>query len=171
MLNHPIKTQRLEITTLDERMAESMHENSLDADNRRFVPDEVFETVDAARDAITTLIRFYVEDDSPLVYAILLHDGQYIGHIQAVPFESGWEIGYHIGEAHTGNGYAAEAVGAFLPPIMKQLGILRIIGVCLAENMASRKVMEKCGFVLDFLGDDNYQNEWRTICRYSYTKV
>ena len=157
------------ITALDESMAESVHRISLDADNRRFVPDEVFETVDAARETIAALRAFYTQEDSPLVYAILLNDGQYIGHIQAAPIDGGWEIGYHIGKAHTGNGYAAEAVGAFLNPIMERLGISQIVGVCRADNMASRRVLEKCGFVLEFSGEGEYHGERREICRYAFS--
>lgn len=163
-----MKAQRLFITELDESMAESVHRNSLDVNNRRFVPDEVFETVDAAQEMIARLIKFYTQDDSPLVYAIRLNDGQYIGHIQAVPIENGWEIGYHIGEAYTGNGYAAEAVGTFLAPVMERLGISRIAGVCRADNAASRRVLEKCGFVLEFLGERDYHGGRHEICRYSY---
>ena len=38
------KTKRLVITELTPDMAQAVHENSLDEDTRRFVPDEVFET-------------------------------------------------------------------------------------------------------------------------------
>ena len=41
-----IQTERLTITEFDLSMAESVHLNSLDEDNRRFLPDEVFETVE-----------------------------------------------------------------------------------------------------------------------------
>jgi len=164
----PIKTRNLYITAFDETMAESVHQNSLDEDNRRFVPDEVFETVDAAREAILMLTGFYSRKDSPLAYAILLKDGRQIGHVQAAPIENGWEIGYHIGRDYVGNGYATEAVGAFLAPVMERLGVLRMYGVCRSENMASRKVMEKCGFILDFCGESDYHGERRSICRYVY---
>ena len=40
-----IETERLVITEFSPEMAEDVHLNSLDEDNRRFVPDEVFETV------------------------------------------------------------------------------------------------------------------------------
>ena len=43
-----IETERLIITEFDESMAEDVHKNSLDEDVRRFVPDEVFETVEDA---------------------------------------------------------------------------------------------------------------------------
>ena len=39
-----LKTERLTITEFTPDMAQAVHENSLDEDNRRFVPDEVFET-------------------------------------------------------------------------------------------------------------------------------
>jgi len=54
-----IKTDRLRITQLDESMAEDIHLNSLDQDNRRFVPDEVFETVEEAH----TVIKFLFKRD------------------------------------------------------------------------------------------------------------
>ena len=47
-----IETERLIITEFDMSMAQSVHLNSLDDDNRRFVPDEVFETVEAAAETI-----------------------------------------------------------------------------------------------------------------------
>ena len=40
-----IETSRLVITEMAMDMAEDVHKNSLDEDTRRFVPDEVFETV------------------------------------------------------------------------------------------------------------------------------
>ena len=47
-----IETERLIITEFTLDMAESVHINSLDEDNRRFVPDEVFETIDEAKETI-----------------------------------------------------------------------------------------------------------------------
>jgi RimJ/RimL family protein N-acetyltransferase len=41
----PITTDRLLITAFHPDMAESVHILSLDADNRAFLPDEVFETI------------------------------------------------------------------------------------------------------------------------------
>lgn len=164
-----IETERLIITEFTMDMAEAVHLNSLDEDNRRFVPDEVFETVEDAADTVGFLMGVYENGDGPLVYPALLKDGTYIGYVQAVPFDDGtWEVGYHIGAAYTKKGFATEAVGAFLPVIMPKLGLSRIKGICLAENKASVKVMEKCGFVKEFEGVGPYQGEQREICRYWY---
>lgn len=164
-----IETERLLITCLTEDMAQSVHENSLDADNRRFVPDEVFETVEIARETVEFLISCYESGEGPLVYPILLKDQTNIGYVQAVPMDNGiWEIGYHIGEKYTKKGYATEAVKAFLPVIMQQLHLAEMLGVCLKENQASVKVMERCGFVKVFEGVGNYQGADREICKFIY---
>ena len=165
-----IETERLIITEFTMDMAEAVHLNSLDEDNRRFVPDEVFETVEEAADTVGFLMGVYENGDGPLVYPILRKDGTYIGYVQAVPFDDGtWEISYHIGGNFTKQGYASEAVKAFLPVIMKQIGITEIAGICLADNKASVKVMERCGFVKEFEGLGPYQGEERPICRFSFT--
>lgn len=164
-----IETERLIITEFTMDMAEAVHLNSLDEDNRRFVPDEVFETVEDAADTLSFLMGVYQNGDGPLVYPALLKDGTYIGYVQAVPFDDGtWEVGYHIGSRFTKKGYATEAVKAFLPIIMPKLGITRIAGICLAENKASVKVMEHCGFIKEFEGVGPYQGEQREICKFRY---
>ena len=164
-----IETERLIITEFDMSMAESVHINSLDDDNRRFVPDEVFETVEEAAETVEFLIGIYENGNGPLVYPVLLKDGTYIGYVQAVPFEDGtWEVGYHIGGNYTKKGYATEAVTAFLPVIMKQIGITEIAGICLAENKASVKVMERCGFSKLYEGMGNYQGQERMICKFVF---
>ena len=166
-----IETERLTITEFTPGMAQAVHENSLDEDNRRFVPDEVFETAGDAAEAIGYLMAQYAGSDGPLAYPVLKKDGTNIGYVQAVPLDGGvWEIGYHIGAKYTGQGYATEAVKALLPVIMAKIGITKMAGVCLAGNVASRKVLEKCGFVLAFRGIDIYQGERREICRYWFEK-
>ena len=164
-----IETERLIITEFTPDMAQAVHENSLDDDNRRFVPDEVFETVEEAAETIGFLMSRYGGSEGPFVYPVLIKDKTNIGYAQAVPIDGGvWEIGYHIGARYTKQGYATDAVRAFLPVVMKALGIKKMAGICLAENIASQKVMEKCGFVLGFKGIDNYQGEQKEICRYWY---
>ena len=164
-----IETERLIITEFTMDMAQAVHENSLDEDNRRFVPDEVFETLEEAEDTVSFLMGVYGSGDGPLVYPVLLKDGTCIGYVQAVPFDDGtWEVGYHIGGSYTKQGYATEAVKAFLPVILPKLGISRIAGICLAANKASVKVMERCGFVKEFEGIGPYQGQERMICRFSY---
>ena len=158
-----IETARLVITDFTPDMAEAVHLNSLDEDNRRFVPDEVFETVEVAAEVLDFLISRYGGSEGPFVHPVLLKTGENIGYVQLVPIEEGWEIGYHIAKPYTRRGYAAEAVRAFLPVMAGTYGLDRIYGVCLADNAASVRVMEKCGFAPLYRGPGPYQGETREI--------
>ena len=160
-----IETERLLIVEFLIEMAEDVHKNSLDEDNRRFVPDEVFETVEDAKATIEFLMSQYGGTEGPLVYPILLKgDGSNIGYVQMVPVDDGiWEIGYHVAKVYTGKGYATEAVKAFLPVAAKQVGTNSVQGICLSENVASKHVLQKCGFNPVFEGIGDYQGEKRDI--------
>lgn len=136
-----IKTERLEITEFTLDMVQAVHLNSLDEDNRKFNPNEVFETMEDAQDTVEFLMSVYENGDGPLVYPVLLTDGTNIGYVQAVPMDDDkWEVGYHIAQKYVGKGYATEAVKAFLPVVMKELNITEILGICVAENIPSIKV-------------------------------
>ncbi len=165
-----IETEHLIITDLTHDMAEAVHLNSLDEDVRRFVPDEVFETLETAREVVSDLIECYDTEDGPFVYAVLLKEtGENIGYVQLVAIEDGWEIGYHIAKRYTKRGYASEALRAFLPAISKAHGLSEIIGICLADNRASVRVLEKCGFRQTYRGPGQYQGREREIVRTLWT--
>jgi len=166
-----IETERLIVTKFDLSMAESVHKNSLDEENRRFVPDEVFETIEDARETIEFLMSVYESGDGPLVYPVLLKDGTNIGYVQLVPIEEGYEVGYHIGKEYTGKGYATEALKAFLQDIMPTKNLNKVYGICVSENMASVKVLEKCGFQKEYEGMGQYQGENRQIVKYVLKQV
>ena len=153
-----IETNRLIITKFTPDMAQAVHQNSLDEDTRRFLPDEVFETVEDAAETIDFLMSQYEGADGPFVYPIITNDSKNIGYVQLCQIDDGsWEIGYHIAKQFTGHGYATEAVKAFLPVMAKKLNIKEVYGICLAENTASVRVLEKCGFTQIYQGPGNYQ--------------
>lgn len=100
--------------------------------------------MDEAKEKVEYLSECYSQKSGPQVYAILLKYGTYIGHVQAVFMDDGsWEIGYHVGCKHSGKGYASEVVKAFLPVIMKRLGITEMRGICALDNLSSMRFMEK----------------------------
>ncbi len=164
-----IETKQLTITDFTPNMARAVHLGSLDEDTRRFLPDEVFETEEIAAAVIADLMDCYGGTEGPFVHPYLL-DGQYAGYVQLVPMEDGWEIGYHTVKAFTGQGLATEAVTAFLPEMMARFQLTQVQGVCLKENAASVRVLEKCGFRRTFEGVGAYQGEAREIVRMIYQK-
>ena len=162
-----IETERLIIREFTPDMAQDVHENSLDEDNRKFVPDEVFETVAEAAETIAFLMSQYGGTEGPLAYPVLIKSsGANIGYVQMVPLGCGtWEIGYHIAKKYTGSGYATEAVKAFLPVMAGAVKTNEVYGICLSENVASKRVLLKCGFNPVFEGTGDYQGEKREIFR------
>ena len=164
-----IETPRLIITDFTPDMARDLHLASLDEDMRRFLPDEVFPTEEIACDVIEELMGCYGGRSGPFVHPVLLKDGTFIGYVELSPLGDGWEIGYHIARAYTGRGYAAEAVTAFLPAIMAKLGIRQVQGVCHGDNLASRRVLEKCGFCRVCEGEALYHGAINPVYRAVFT--
>ncbi|MBP3604205.1 MAG: GNAT family N-acetyltransferase [Lachnospiraceae bacterium] len=162
-----IETERLVITEFDLSMAEDVHKNSLDEDTRRFVPDEVFETVEEAKETIEFLMSCYETGEGPLVYPILIKGGANIGYVQLVPIEEGFEVGYHVAKKYTGQGYATEALLALIQFAKSEKNLDKIYGICVSDNVASKRVLEKCGFKKEYEGVGDYQGESMKIARYS----
>jgi len=74
-----------------------------------------------------------------------------VGHggIFRSPREEGEiEVGYVIKPDHWGHGFATEITRVSLE-VGFEFGLQRIIGIAQAPNMASRRVMEKCGMVFE----------------------
>ena len=93
-------------------------------------------------------------------------DGRNIGYVQMAQIGNGeWEIGYHIAEKYTGRGYATEAVRAFLPAAAEKAGTGEVYGICLQENTASVRVLNKCGFHPVYRGTGDYHGEKRAILK------
>lgn len=159
----------LTITRMDTSMYHDVWQNSLDENNRRFVPDEVFESLEDAKEVVDQIIAWYDTTDGPFIYAVIRNkDKANIGYVQLVKIEEGWEIGYHIAQKYNGNGFATRAVSLFLDYLKNNTDLKEIYGVALADNIASRRVLEKNGFALFFEGDGQYQGKLRKIIKTIY---
>ena len=161
-----IEDDVLSIVEMDRSMYFDVWQNSLDENNREFVPDEVFETLDEAKEVVNSIIECYQSKDGPFIYAVIRkEDDANIGYVQIVKIEEGWEIGYHIAKPFTGNGYATRAVSLFLKYLKENTEYKEIYGVALANNKASRRVLEKTGVKLFLEGEGLYQGENKKIIK------
>ena len=79
-------------------------------------------------------------------------------------------MGYHIGKEYTRKGYASEALKAFLEYMMTHKNLDKVYGICVWENYASQRVLEKCGFKKEYEGIGKYQGEDRDITKYVFEK-
>ena len=57
------------------------------------------------------------------------------------------ELGFWIGRAHWGHGYATEAASRVVAFARDALGVARITATAAEGNAASRRVLDKLGFV------------------------
>ena len=83
------------------------------------------------------------------MWMIELADGTHIGDLcfKGLCANGATEIGYGILEEYQGQGYATEAVGAAVSWALQQPGVTRVEAETEPDNRASRRVLEKCGFV------------------------
>ncbi len=157
---------KLQIVKMNQSMYYDVYKNSQDDNNRKYVPDEVFDSLEEASEVVNQIINSYDSEEGPFVYAVIRKkDSANLGYVQLVKIEEGWEIGYHIAEIYTGSGYATEAVNLFLNYIKNNTSLKLIIGIALAANKASRRVLEKCGFELIYEGNGLYQGRKRKIIK------
>ena len=165
-LNECVESERLRIVRMDKSMCYDVHRNSLDEDNKKYVPDEVFETLEEASIVVDQIIQSYDNEDGPFIYAIIRkEDNKNIGYVQLVKIDEGYEIGYHIAKTYTGHGYATEALNRFIDYLKENTNLKEIYGVVLMDNKASRKVLEKCQFKTIFEGEGMYQGNKREIIK------
>lgn len=82
------------------------------------------------------------------IWMINRHDGTNVGDLSFKGFspDGAVEIGYGILDEYRCHGYATEAVAAVVAWALEQDGVTRVEAEADADNIASRRVLEKCGF-------------------------
>ncbi|MBC7893287.1 MAG: GNAT family N-acetyltransferase [Sphingobacteriaceae bacterium] len=98
-----------------------------------------------ARDweAFTTHWARVLRDESAAKKTILF-DGQVAGHMGSFERFGSREVGYWLGREYWGKGITTQALTAFLVVDPTRPLLARVA----THNVASRRVLEKCGFVL-----------------------
>ena len=84
---------------------------------------------------------------------LIWRDDEIVGHIEffkAVNYWDAFELSYQLyDERHSGHGYSTEAVQLLVDYLTATKKHHRIHLVIVPENMPSRRIAEKCGFVLE----------------------
>ena len=87
-------------------------------------------------------------DDETLFKQTILCDGHVAGNIVSWEQSGEQEVGYWIGRQYWGRGVATRALAAFL----RHVQVRPLIAYVVKHNIASRRVLEKCGFTIS--GED-----------------
>jgi RimJ/RimL family protein N-acetyltransferase len=96
-----------------------------------------------------------IMSDPANILKTIVYDGQIAGNIVSWEHEGEQEVGYWIGREYWGRGIATAALKQFL----EWVSIRPLYAFVVKDNIASRRVLEKCGFVL--YKEDDYGFSFR----------
>ena len=151
-----LQTQRLVLRTFEESDKPQMIDILLDANNKKtyMLPD--FENAKQAESLFEKMMRLS-RSEHRFVYGIS-YQSKLIGFLNDVEIhDSTIEIGYVIATEHQRKGFATEAVGCCIDELFR-MGFMQVTAGFFKGNIASRRVMEKCGMQkLDFEEDIEYK--------------
>jgi RimJ/RimL family protein N-acetyltransferase len=112
-------------------------------------PESVRMTRVPARDAAAFAEhRAAIRADPEVVWLAIDEDGELVGDVVSFVHDGQREVGYRLGRGHWGRGIATAALTALLAALPER----PLYATVAEDNPASRRVLEKCGFVL--AGDD-----------------
>jgi RimJ/RimL family protein N-acetyltransferase len=167
-LQWPLRTSRLSL-----RRA---HATDLDATWRFRQLESVSEWLTSApKDLAAYTARF--EDPERLAKTLLIElEGEVIGDLMLAVMD-GWaqtevaeraagvqaELGWCLDPAHSGHGYATEAVTALVDLCFGTFALRRVTANCFSDNMASWRLMERIGMRRELyaVGDSLHRSgEW-----------
>lgn len=174
-----LETARLWLRDLRASDAAALNEMERDPRVTRYVPFEP-QTLEQSRAYIEKDLQLQAEVPRPSYdMAIVLRDkrsgsadGPLIGRcgmgLQRIEHREGM-IWYLLNPSHWGQGYAVEAVRAMLEFAFGTLRLHRVWADCDPRNVASCRVAERAGLVLEGRLRDNYflKGEWCSTSLYA----
>ncbi len=104
----------------------------------------------AFRNRVTWAERAIRQGEAYPLFLFRKKDGLIVGgltlsNIRRHPAQAG-TLGYWVGEQFALQGYMTEALQAVRDHAFSQLEISRLEAACLPDNIASRRLLERCGF-------------------------
>ncbi len=115
----------------------------------RFIEKQTDEILIAAyREMLQGSLDHPDEREWYAIWMIEQKDGSHVGDLcfKGLRPDGSVEIGYGVTEENRGRGFASEAVRAAAAWALEQPGVCRVEAETEADNKASRRVLEKCGF-------------------------
>lgn len=153
-MNIIIETDRLFFRNFTLGDSGLIYELNLDPEVTLYTGDPIRD-IDHAREVLEQII---------LPQYALYNHGRWAVHIKSTQEFIGWcglktrperneiDLGYRFIKKAWGNGYATEASYACLKYGFEKLDLQRIVGRAMPENMASLRVLEKCG--MQYIGEE-----------------
>ncbi|MCX7309432.1 MAG: GNAT family protein [Afipia sp.] len=121
--------------------------------------EPIWPSDDLTRSGFRRRLRRYTEDiaeDRAYPFVVVREDdnaivgGVTLANVRRGIVQAG-TIGYWIGQPFVGKGYMTSALRVLLPTLFGELNLHRVEAACIPSNLASVKVLEKCGFAREGL--------------------
>ncbi len=143
-----VETQRLILRPLEMADAEAVFAYAKDPEVARYLSWQPHRSIDDARQFISRTLSRYAQGQPASWGLEHKADGRLIGtagFVNFLPRVSSAEIGYVLSPAYWGQGFASEAVREIIRFGLAELGLERIEARCRVENLASQRLLDRCG--------------------------
>ena len=147
-----LETDRLILRKMTPDDAEAVFAYASDSEVSRYVLWETHRSIEDSRaflDLTTSKYESGGEPDWGIVYKGDHHFVGTCGIVSWEPYHARAELGYALSRDYWGRGFMAEAVRAIISFGFKKMNLNRIEARCIAENVASARVMEKAGMLYE----------------------
>lgn len=152
-----LRTARLSLRTWREEDIDQFVDLNADPAVHAYLPGPLDRQ--QARDFAAAQNALHARDGTCYFAATLIGSEALLGFVgikhQAFdqPFAPCFELGWRLGSAHWGQGYATEGARACIAFGFEKLGLEEIVAFTVPENLRSRRVMERLGLRHDPAAD------------------
>ena len=144
-----IKTERLILRRLSETDAKDLYEGFVNQESFLYYANKEKRTLEEEIESLKGIDEKYA--DLKYYNWLITIDNKAIGaiHLNVYDHDEAVEFSYAIDDRYKGNGYMTEALEAVRDYCLNEMEANRIFGGCEINNIASKRVMEKCRFVCE----------------------
>jgi RimJ/RimL family protein N-acetyltransferase len=167
----PIRTRSLLLRRFVPEDAQRMFELNAEPSTGRWLPSHMYASRQQAEAALRHLIGAYAAPGDPrhgpFVLGIEhLGSGALVGHVGFSPLVDEVEVSYAVAESARRHGLGTEALDAACEWAGRSFDLPGIVAVTAGEIVASRRTLERAGFVHILDDAMRFQGEQQTVSRY-----
>lgn len=140
-----LKTERLILREFQEVDAQAIYNSFINQEKFLYYANKERRTLEEQRSSLKNISKKY-ENNEYYNWLITLKNGKVIGaiNLNVDNFNESVEFNYAIDENYQNKGYMTESLNAVKDYCINKLKVNRFYGGCEKNNIASKKVMEKC---------------------------
>lgn len=153
-----LETERLYLREMETDDAENAYRLNLDWENIKYTRDKPFESIQEAKEFLLNYSH-YKNYGFGRWAVIEKYSNEFLGWcgLKYTPELDEYDIGFRLFKEHWNKGIASEAAKACIDYGFIKIGLTRIVGRAMNENVGSIRVLKKIGLV--YMKDYNFEGE------------